>query len=114
MTFIRGPVCKGQVPLNVINDHFWVMFLDPDHDLSLKYPGFLKLYADKLRMPTEEGSEYGIFKAIEVAERAVVKKLALSHHDPDHNDTFLESMERECQTRFPNCFLTREGVEIEI
>ena len=30
MTFIHGPVCKGQIALNVIDDQFWVMFLDPD------------------------------------------------------------------------------------
>ena len=29
MTFIKGPVCKGQVALNVIEDRFWVFFLDP-------------------------------------------------------------------------------------
>jgi hypothetical protein len=34
MTFIHGPVCKGQIALNVINDQFWIMFQDPDHDLS--------------------------------------------------------------------------------
>ena len=28
MTFIHGPVCKGQIALNVIDDHFWVMFMD--------------------------------------------------------------------------------------
>lgn len=31
-TFIRGPVCKGQIALNVIQDHFWVMFMDPKSD----------------------------------------------------------------------------------
>jgi hypothetical protein len=30
MSFIKGPVCRGQVALNVINDHFWVFFIDPD------------------------------------------------------------------------------------
>lgn len=64
MTFIRGPVCKGQVALNVIDDHFWVMFMDPDHDLSVQYPGFLKLHNDKLRMPIEQGSDIGLFKAL--------------------------------------------------
>ncbi|MFA0698112.1 fatty acid cis/trans isomerase, partial [Vibrio sp. 10N.222.49.C9] len=24
MAFIKGPVCRGQLALNVINDHFWV------------------------------------------------------------------------------------------
>ncbi len=27
--FIKGPVCRGQIALNVIQDHFWVYFLDP-------------------------------------------------------------------------------------
>ena len=62
MTFIRGPVCKGQIALNVINDHFWVMFLDPDYDLSVKYPGFLKLHFNNLRMPGENGSDYKLSK----------------------------------------------------
>ena len=30
MGFIKGPVCRGQLALNVINDHFWVAFTDPD------------------------------------------------------------------------------------
>ena len=64
MTFIHGPVCKGQVALNVINDHFWVMFLDPDYDLSVAYPAFLKLHSDKLRMPIEIGSDMRVFKAL--------------------------------------------------
>jgi hypothetical protein len=64
MTFIHGPVCKGQIALNVLNDHFWVMFLDPDHDLSVAYPAFLKLHSDKLRLPTEIGSDMRVFKAL--------------------------------------------------
>jgi hypothetical protein len=59
-TFIQGPVCKGQIALNVIDDHFWVMFLDPGHDLSIKYPGFLRLNGDRLRMPIEQGSNQQI------------------------------------------------------
>lgn len=64
MTFIHGPVCKGQIALNVLDDHFWVMFLDPDHDLAVAYPGFLRLHVDDLRMPIDRGSDYGIFKAL--------------------------------------------------
>jgi len=64
MTFIRGPVCKGQVALNVINDHFWLMFLDPDYDLTVQFPGFLKLQAENLRMPGENGSDYNILKTL--------------------------------------------------
>ena len=50
-------------------------------------------------------------QAIEVAEQAKVKKLALFHHDPDHNDTFLSKMEEECQKRYSRAFLAREGNE---
>jgi len=30
MNFVKGPVCRGQVAINVIRDRFWVFFLDPD------------------------------------------------------------------------------------
>ncbi|MDH3347820.1 MAG: fatty acid cis/trans isomerase [Desulfobulbaceae bacterium] len=51
MTFIRGPVCKGQVALNVVNDHFWIMFLDPDADPTIKEPNFLDANIKNLQMP---------------------------------------------------------------
>jgi phosphoribosyl 1,2-cyclic phosphodiesterase len=53
-------------------------------------------------------------QAIDVAERANVKTLALTHHDPDHDDEFLKKMEKQCQKRFKNCFLAREKMEIEL
>lgn len=64
MTFIHGPVCRGQVALNVIDDHFWVMFMDPDHDLSVRFPGFLRLNRELLRMPIEAGSDLRVFSAL--------------------------------------------------
>jgi hypothetical protein len=74
MTFIHGPVCKGQIALNVINDHFWVMFVDPEHDLSVAYPAFLKLHSNKLRMPIEIGSDMHILDALtNVYKKAAVE-----------------------------------------
>ena len=32
-TFIRGPVCRGQIATDVIRDHFWTFFQDPEHDV---------------------------------------------------------------------------------
>ncbi len=64
MTFSRGPVCKGQVALDVINDHFWLRFQGPDHDLAVKYPGFLRLHVGNLRMPGENGSDYKLHKVL--------------------------------------------------
>ena len=56
-TFIRGPVCKGQIALNVIRDHFWVMFMNPEYDVSLLKNGFLKKEYQNLKMPIEDGSD---------------------------------------------------------
>ena len=53
-------------------------------------------------------------QAIEVATRAGVKQLALIHHDPDHDDQFLTALEKQCQREFGECFMAREGQEIEL
>jgi len=53
-------------------------------------------------------------QAMQVAEMAGVKRLALTHHDPEHDDEFLTRIEKLCRERFPNTVLAREGMEIEI
>ena len=64
MTFIRGPVCKGQIALNVVRDQFWLIFLDPDYDLSVKNPGFLQTYGDLLEMPLVEQNDWRLAKTL--------------------------------------------------
>ena len=56
MTFIRGPVCRGQVALNVIHDHFWAVFQDPDYDVGVQNPDFLLEQAENLNLPIETNS----------------------------------------------------------
>jgi phosphoribosyl 1,2-cyclic phosphodiesterase len=41
-------------------------------------------------------------QAIECAQRAGVKTLVLTHHDPDHDDAFLAKIERHSQQLFPS------------
>jgi len=53
-------------------------------------------------------------QAIEVAERAGVGQLAITHHDPDHSDEFLRVIEKKCQDRFRDCALAREGMEVVV
>ncbi len=53
-------------------------------------------------------------QAMQLAETAGVKRLALTHHDPEHDDDFLNRIEKLCQERFPNAVLAREGMEIPI
>lgn len=61
-TFIRSPSCRGQIALNVINDHFWVMFQDPKYDIGISQKDFLLEQAENLRMPIETGSDKRIYK----------------------------------------------------
>ena len=52
MNFIKGSVCRGQIALNVIEERFWVMFLDPemlDPELDAQ---FLAKESDNLRLPS--------------------------------------------------------------
>jgi len=53
-------------------------------------------------------------QAMEVAEMAEVKQLAMTHHDPRHDDEFLRKMEKMCQDRFKDCVLARDGMEIAL
>lgn len=55
MGFIKGPVCRGQVALNVINDHFWVLFVDPEY-MDEEAAEFLQQQQHNLRMPAEKES----------------------------------------------------------
>lgn len=51
MNFIKGPVCRGQIALNVIEDRFWVLFMDPEA-LDPELDGeFLARESDNLRLP---------------------------------------------------------------
>jgi ribonuclease BN (tRNA processing enzyme) len=50
----------------------------------------------------------------EVARLAGVKRLIVTHHDPDHDDAFLAEMEKECKEVFPDSCFAREGMEIVI
>ena len=53
-------------------------------------------------------------QAVAVAEQAGAKKLALFHHDPEHTDSLLLKIEKDCRKRFPEAFLAREGASIEL
>lgn len=52
--------------------------------------------------------------AVEAADAAKVKELALYHHEPDHDDETLEEIEKRAQEARPDTFLAREGMKIEL
>lgn len=50
-TFIRGPVCRGQIATDVIRDNFWALFQDPQHDLYITDPEYREQATALLAMP---------------------------------------------------------------
>ncbi len=58
--FMKGPVCRGQVALNVINDHFWVLFSQPGIEVQSQDEEALAASLETLRMPAEHESSAGL------------------------------------------------------
>jgi len=56
MNFIKGPVCRGQLALDVIEDRFWVFFVDPDAGDDAMVAELLARERSNLRLPAEWGS----------------------------------------------------------
>ncbi|GKS59381.1 9-hexadecenoic acid cis-trans isomerase [Nitrospira sp.] len=61
--FIKGPVCNGSVALSVIDDHFWVLFTDPDHDPVSHDGDFQSQESVNLRIPSEREEHIGLIDA---------------------------------------------------
>ena len=60
MGFMKGPVCRGEVALDVINDLFWVAFLAPDSRESRMTTTLLDSNAINLQLPAEHESTAGL------------------------------------------------------
>lgn len=53
-------------------------------------------------------------EGVAVAKLAGVKKLVVFHHDPSHDDNFLDEIEESVQLVFPNGLLAREGMALAV
>jgi phosphoribosyl 1,2-cyclic phosphodiesterase len=53
-------------------------------------------------------------EALKLAGAANVKKAVIFHHDPSHNDDFLDDVESQVQAAFPNSILAREGMILPV
>ncbi len=65
-TFIKGPVCRGQIATDVIRDNFWVMFQDPDHDLFITDPNYRGQVTEQLALPgqlDDLGATLGLWRS---------------------------------------------------
>jgi phosphoribosyl 1,2-cyclic phosphodiesterase len=53
-------------------------------------------------------------QAVRLAQSGRVKKLAVFHHDPDHDDAFMQKVEAEAAKAFPGAFVAREGLTLQL
>ncbi|MBP0021187.1 MAG: MBL fold metallo-hydrolase [Cyanobacteria bacterium SBLK] len=53
-------------------------------------------------------------EAVKIAREAKVKKLVIFHHDPLHNDDFLDAVGEQVAAAYPGSILAREGESIEL
>ena len=53
-------------------------------------------------------------EAIKVAEAANVKTLVIFHHDPSHDDEFLDRIGQEAKQRFPGAVMAKEGMVLNV
>lgn len=56
MGFIKGPSCRGQTALDVIDDHFWIGFVDPDKPELKNSSEFLSEVLTHMNLPTRDRS----------------------------------------------------------
>jgi phosphoribosyl 1,2-cyclic phosphodiesterase len=53
-------------------------------------------------------------EGVRLARAANVRRYGIFHHDPDHEDPFMDQVEKDAQQEFSSAFVTREGVSIEL
>jgi ribonuclease Z len=53
-------------------------------------------------------------EAVKIAKAANVKTLVIFHHDPAHDDEFLDRVGKEAAVQFPGALMAREGMVLQV
>lgn len=53
-------------------------------------------------------------EAVRLAKAADVKKLAIFHHDPEHDDDFMDRVAEEARSSWDRTFVAQEGMRIDL
>lgn len=53
-------------------------------------------------------------EAVKVAKAANVKTLVIFHHDPAHDDDFMDQLAKDTQAVFPHSVVAREGMALDL
>lgn len=80
MGFIKGPVCRGQIALNVIEDQFWVSFRAPSPDYDEAVDQLLQRAAKSAALPTGSRSSGALFTWLEYGQKESAYRRSRSAH----------------------------------
>ena len=53
-------------------------------------------------------------EGMRLCQAAGVKRLAIFHHDPDHDDAFMDALATEAESAWSGNFIAREGMVVEV
>ncbi len=53
-------------------------------------------------------------EGVRLARLAGAARLALFHHEPDHDDDIMDTIERDARSLWPACFAAREGMTVTL
>jgi len=53
-------------------------------------------------------------EAVRLAKSANVRRLAIFHHEPDHDDRYMRQVELDARALFPRSFVAREGQSVNV
>jgi len=60
--FIKGPACRSQIALDVIEDQFWVMFFDPEQPVSNDDTHAISEMNNNLQLPADGGNNLDLLR----------------------------------------------------
>jgi phosphoribosyl 1,2-cyclic phosphodiesterase len=71
-------------------------------------------YSGKIGSPKTGWGHSTWTQGVKVAKAAKVKKFILFHHDPSHDDKFMDKLEKQAQKEFKESYAAFEGMEINL
>ncbi|MFZ4403832.1 MAG: fatty acid cis/trans isomerase [Pseudobdellovibrionaceae bacterium] len=86
-TFMKGAVCVSNYAVNSINEHFFVFFLSPHADLSLRDKEYYDQITPLLRLPAARGSSpslTGILSNPELSYRNKYRKVRANYYQKNN------------------------------
>lgn len=89
-----------------------LLYLAHEADLLIYDAAYTDHTYYDIRVANQQPATWQI--GVEVALAAKVKQIVMFHHDPSHDDDFLDQVESEVQARFLNVKLAREGMQLSI